>query len=581
VFACEGCGQTFDHPGYCRADGQPLHPIDDPLIGSEVGRFRLARVLGRGGMGRVYLGVHATSGARVAIKVLSEDCAEHAQLVERFLVEARAVNLIQHGSIASVLDLQHLADGRPYIVMEYVEGPTLRQVTAGGVAPLGGVAQVIGEVLQALAAAHAAGVIHRDLKPDNVLVTTEGHAKVLDFGIAKLSASHGPLPRTQTGVILGTPEYMAPEQISEGLVDARTDLYAVGVMLYEAVTGQRPFDGANDFEIMRAHVDAPVPPPMLARSDLTPAFEAVILRALQKRPRDRFASAIEMADALARAAAALPADQQRELSARARALPPPVAPASQPPPEPHASGLDATLRERPSVRRPPAPVPVPVPALRPGSSLRNRWLLVCASAFVVAGAATVAIVFTGGSSGPPPPSPAARPAPTPAAAPGQDPDTTPTSFDVLAYLPTAEALARRQVADAELTGLVFDGVAADGRIDLDHGAVHLYAFRSLARSRRTRDLPPGQLDYRPCLIIVQVTSAYVTAQISDDLHCDQPLVRRPTCTAREVWQRARADGVAETRPARIAWGAERRWSFALDRSGNSASEARWLVDDCR
>ncbi len=291
----------------------------DPLLGTEIGRYRLIRLLGEGGMGRVYLAEHPQIGSRVAIKILSDECTRSPELLDRFFAEARAVNLIRHENIISVLDLAVLPDGRPFIIMEFVEGQTLAQHVRHTVAPLGGVAQVIGEVLSGLSAAHAIGIVHRDLKPDNVIVTVEGHAKVLDFGIAKLAPGlrADVSPRTKTGALLGTPAYMAPEQISgAGNVDARTDIYAAGVVLYEAVTGAVPFTGSTLFDVMRAHLeDAPVPPSH-ARPDLPPAFEHVILQALAKDPEHRFQSAHAMAQALQHAAASLPPEAWLPLSTR-------------------------------------------------------------------------------------------------------------------------------------------------------------------------------------------------------------------------------------------------------------------------
>jgi len=288
------------------------------VIGTELGRYRVTSLLGEGGMGSVYLAVQPAIGSRVAIKVLSEQCARDPELLERFFAEAKAVNLIRHEHIVSVLDLATLPDGRPYIVMEYVEGLTLAAIVRNQRAPLGGVLQVIGEVLSALAAAHAIGIVHRDLKPDNVIVTGEGHAKVLDFGIAKLAPGlHDASSRTKTGALLGTPAYMAPEQISgAGTVDARADIYAAGILLYEAVTGRVPFSGGSIFDVMRAQVeDAPVPPRTL-RPDLPEGVEAVILTALQKDPARRFQSAQAMAQALAHAAQTLPQHEWIPLSSR-------------------------------------------------------------------------------------------------------------------------------------------------------------------------------------------------------------------------------------------------------------------------
>jgi serine/threonine protein kinase len=320
VFVCHACGQRYDHTGYCPHDGSPLAETDDPLLGTEVGRYRLARLIGEGGMGRVYLAVQPTIGSRVAVKILSDQCTRNPELLERFFAEARAVNLIRHESIVSVIDMAQLPDGRPFIVMEYIEGQTLADIVRAGPVPLGGLVQVMSEVFSALAAAHAIGIVHRDLKPDNILVTAEGHAKVLDFGIAKLAPElqQQLSPRTRTGALLGTPQYMAPEQISgSGGVDPRTDLYAAGVVVYELATGRQPFVGETLFDLMRAHLEQPPQPPRLLRPELPIAFEQVILTALAKRPDDRFPSAAAMAHALQHAAATLPADQWRSLSSRA------------------------------------------------------------------------------------------------------------------------------------------------------------------------------------------------------------------------------------------------------------------------
>jgi hypothetical protein len=278
------------------------------LLGQHIGAYRVARLLGVGGMGRVYKGVHPAIGSRVAIKVLSHDCVQNPELVERFFAEARAVNLIRHENIVNVLDLATLSDGRPYIIMEYLDGAPLTDVITGHQPmPLGSFAWLIGEVLDALSAAHGKGIVHRDLKPDNVFVTPQGRARVLDFGIAKLmpelSGRTGP---TRTGSLLGTPHYMAPEQAMAHAVDARTDVYAIGVILFEGVTGQRPFAGESLFELLHKHVNEPPPAPASLRPDVPPDYAAVILRALAKDPAQRFQSVVELAQALKYATQSLP-----------------------------------------------------------------------------------------------------------------------------------------------------------------------------------------------------------------------------------------------------------------------------------
>ncbi len=316
MFVCPSCGQRYPSRGYCATDGAQLAETDDPLMGSEIDRYRIARTLGEGGMGKVYLAVQPAIGSRVAIKLLSDQCAKMPELVDRFFAEARAVNLIRHEHIVGVLDMSRLPDGRPFIVMEFVEGATLADIVRTTVAPLGGVVQVMGEVLAAVGAAHAIGIVHRDLKPDNILVTAQGHAKVLDFGIAKLAPNLRDVgAATRTGALLGTPAYMAPEQISgAGSVDGRADIYAAGVVLYEAVTGEQPFHAPSMFDLMRAHVEQTPPSPRVLRPDLPVSLEQIILTALAKDPAQRFQTAAAMAQALNHASAELPADAWRPLS---------------------------------------------------------------------------------------------------------------------------------------------------------------------------------------------------------------------------------------------------------------------------
>ncbi|MBV8760015.1 MAG: protein kinase [Deltaproteobacteria bacterium] len=353
------------------------------MIGTEIGRYRITSLLGEGGMGSVYLAVQPAIGSRVAIKVLSAECARSPELLERFFGEAKAVNLIRHENIVSVLDLSTLPDGRPFIVMEFVEGLTLGAVIRRGGAPLGGVMQVMGEVLSALGAAHAIGIVHRDLKPDNVLVTGEGHAKVLDFGIAKLAPGlHDQSSRTKTGALLGTPSYMAPEQISgAGHVDARADIYAAGVLLFEAVTGRVPFSGATIFDVMRAQVEQAPPPPRSLRPDLPPSLEDVILTALAKDPARRFQSAQAMAQALVHASTTLPPDQWRPLSTRGA---PRISASGTGPPTPQLTPAS------PSAIAPPT-----VPSAMPTEARTRRTGLIVAALALVAVAVGVTLVVVG------------------------------------------------------------------------------------------------------------------------------------------------------------------------------------------
>ncbi|MBN1607814.1 MAG: protein kinase [Polyangiaceae bacterium] len=286
-------------PAFCPQDGSRLEPREDELVGASLGSYRLTRLVGRGGMGLVYQGVQPAIGSRVAIKVLALEYVESMKAIQRFFDEARAVNLIRHENIVNVLDLAQLPDGRPYMVMEYLEGRTLRAAMTTQRLPFSLAIGLMGEVLDALAAAHQHGIVHRDLKPDNVFVTPGGHARVLDFGIAKLRPDlTGDRAPTRTGTVLGTPHYLAPEQATGGQVDARTDIYSLGVMLYEIMTGTRPFEASSAFGLIRMHLSEPPAPPSTRRHGVPKELEQVALVALAKDPARRFSSAEAMKSAL-------------------------------------------------------------------------------------------------------------------------------------------------------------------------------------------------------------------------------------------------------------------------------------------
>ena len=364
---CPECGQTFQQGGFCTQDGAALlSGSGDPLLGAMLGPYRVANVVGVGGMGRVYKGINPTIRSRVAIKVLSHDCADQPDLVERFFAEARAVNLIRHENIVNVLDLARLADGRPYIVMEFLDGSPLAGLLSQlGQIPLGTLARWTLEVLAGLGAAHAKSVVHRDLKPDNIFITRHGRAKILDFGVAKLaSEQRDGISRTRAGSLLGTPHYMSPEQAQSLPTDARADIYAVGVILYEAATGHRPLDGESVFEILRKQVEEEPPPPRRFAPDMPPAYERVIVRAMAKDPARRWQSADELARALNEATGGLPPGAWAAVGAPSRSdlvvVPP-------------------TAARTPDHRW-------------PGQPRRSRTALLVVAGLVLAGAATAAIV---------------------------------------------------------------------------------------------------------------------------------------------------------------------------------------------
>jgi serine/threonine-protein kinase len=299
------------------------------------GRYRVERELGRGGMAKVFLGMDTVLGRTVAVKVLAPQFADDDGFVQRFRREAQAAASIGHPHIVSVFDTGS-DDGVHYIVMEYVEGRTLAEFLAGGGRILPDRAiDIAMDVCQALEAAHARGVIHRDIKPGNIMLNPRGEVKVTDFGIARVTTTADTV--AQTAAILGTASYLSPEQAQGQPVDARSDLYSLGCVVYEMVTGRPPFLGDSPVAVASKQVlEQPVPPSKL-NSDVTPDLDAVILRALAKNPANRYQSAEEMRADLERAKRGLPVDATPLLAAGAtQVLDRPPAQATQvlPPSEP-------------------------------------------------------------------------------------------------------------------------------------------------------------------------------------------------------------------------------------------------------
>ncbi|HEY3358082.1 MAG TPA: serine/threonine-protein kinase [Polyangia bacterium] len=256
-----------------------------------LGRYRVEKELGRGGMGAVYLARDAELGETVALKVISGAYCCDLAAAERFRREASAARKITHANVIRIHDLGS-DNGIVFISMEYFAGLTLAQVlTRRGALPLDEVHDIFTQAADGLAAAHHAGVIHRDLKPQNVLVDAARHVKLIDFGLAKASFMEG---MTATGLILGTPEYMAPEQIRGRPVDYRTDIYALGCVAFHMLTGAPPFRGESPIAVGFAHCTQPPPVLRQIRPDVPPPWEAAIARALAKEPAARFDSVEEM-----------------------------------------------------------------------------------------------------------------------------------------------------------------------------------------------------------------------------------------------------------------------------------------------
>ncbi len=253
-------------------------------------RYRVQRLLGKGGMGAVYLADDEVLGELVALKIISSAFASDEQaMVARFRREAAAARKVSSPTVIRIHDLGEARPGLLYLSMEYFAGRTLSEVIAQrGIVPLKDAQDILSQIATGLEAAHAAGVIHRDLKPSNVLVGERGAVKLIDFGLATTAMSDG---LTATGAILGTPHYMAPEQVRGKNVDARSDIYALGALAYHLVCGRPPFSGDNAIAIGFAHLSEPPTPPSQLRKDVPPNLEAAILAALAKSPDDRPASA--------------------------------------------------------------------------------------------------------------------------------------------------------------------------------------------------------------------------------------------------------------------------------------------------
>jgi eukaryotic-like serine/threonine-protein kinase len=271
---------------------------------SSIAHYRITSKIGAGGMGEVYRATDTKLGRDVALKVLPSQMADDPDRLARFRREARAVATLNHPHIVTIFSVEE-ADGIHFLTMELVEGQTLDRLTPAGGLPIDRIIEIASALSDALAAAHEKGIVHRDLKPANVMVTADGRVKVLDFGLAKDMRADDPAGATQTsagftavGVIMGTPSYMSPEQIAGRELDHRTDIFSLGIILYEMASGRRPFEGASSAELASAILRDTPRPLSEIRNDIAPELCRLIQRCLEKNAQDRFASAREVRDAL-------------------------------------------------------------------------------------------------------------------------------------------------------------------------------------------------------------------------------------------------------------------------------------------
>ena len=278
------------------------------MIGEVVGSYRVTGKLGEGGMGAVYSAEHTLLGKKAAVKVLHAQLSLDPEFVSRFFNEARATTLIRHPGLVEVFDFGHLPSGAAFIVMEFLDGESLAARLERGTLPTTTLIEIVRQLASALGAAHAGGIVHRDLKPENLFLVPDAdrrcgvRVKVLDFGIAKLSESDSPAGghKTRTGALMGTPMYMSPEQCrGAGRVDHRSDIYSLGCIVFEMVTGHPPFRGEGPGEVIAAHLYAPAPTLRSLVPTASEGLERMVARMLSKRPDDRYAGLGEVAVELA------------------------------------------------------------------------------------------------------------------------------------------------------------------------------------------------------------------------------------------------------------------------------------------
>src|SRR6187399_1507589 len=323
------------------------------MVGQNIGKYRVLDRVGRGGMGTVYRAIDETLHREVAIKVLNAELSD-PEVAKRFRAEAITVARLSHPGIATIYELfQH--EGQWLMVMEFVRGETLEHMVErmGPISPQRS-AELCMQVLAALAHAHSMGVVHRDLKPANMMVTESGAIKVMDFGIARVAGTEH---LTNAGFMMGTPAYMAPEQVMGREIDARADIYALGVVFFRLTTSKLPFKGDTPFAMAQSQVSEPPIPISSHRNDLPPWADQLITRALAKSPEDRFQSAVEFHESFARCLAGLPMMALYSSSAPTEVMMTPSRPLS----------TGSISRTNPSLHTPTAPAyPMP-PPMRPPS----------------------------------------------------------------------------------------------------------------------------------------------------------------------------------------------------------------------
>jgi eukaryotic-like serine/threonine-protein kinase len=352
---CPKCGTLVegDLP-YCPNDGTVLLPPDeeeDTLIGTlAANRYKVQKRLGEGGMGEVYMAEHVAIEKRIALKVLRLEYSQKSEVVARFLQEAKSASRIKHPNVVDVFDFGQLQDGRFFLALEFLNGNDLaEELRQQGQLPPGRIIPIMLQVCRALSAAHASGVVHRDLKPENIFLnrTDDGEesVKLVDFGIAQMrdiGDAGTKNPRlTKAGTIFGTPEYMAPEQAGGKDTDLRSDVYAIGIILYELFAGTVPFVGTTLVHTLTMHLSEPPKPVSSHGRKVSPELEAVIAKAIAKSPNDRFQTIGALAEALLACPESAGISRRSMLPSMAERMGS-AATISIAPPDPNAAGADGT-----------------------------------------------------------------------------------------------------------------------------------------------------------------------------------------------------------------------------------------------
>lgn len=470
----------------------PPSAAPDPYVGTTIdGRYKVESVLGEGGMGIVYLARHKVIDKRVAIKVLRADMARDKEITERFVQEAKAASSIGNPHIVDISDFGDLPDGSTYFVMEFLDGKPLGKVLEETrPLPISRLIDVARQIADGLASAHQRGIVHRDLKPDNVFLVRRGSeadfVKILDFGIAKVGSGTAKL--TRAGSVFGTPHYMSPEQAAGSPVDSRTDIYALGVILYEMASGNVPFDADNFMGILTQHMyKAPVPiRALVPPQDIPPGLEAVILKALSKKPEQRYQTMEELAADLEKVLSGMVPDAVPEMMARSGGFNVPA----------------DFFKER--------GMPAPVPGT-PRGPARKPWGMLAGAAGVLAAVAIVVGVLARSSSSTASSGPAAPTVP------------------VVAPTPTATAEPTASAAPTiELKHVLFAAEPLDAHVFLGE--------QDLGQPPLTVDVPVGQKvtvevrreGYKSKSLVLDGSDAKQTIKLARDLAVrTPPPVKKP------------------------------------------------------